>query len=288
MWKKVLGITVLAVAALYLIPPVNQVENHPFYQSKNNAGVDIIAHRGGHGLKPASTVLAAMNAQAMGAVIELDVHATSDGHLIVRHDDTVDATTNGSGLIREKSLKELKLLDAGYTFDPAANESFPYRDTGVTIPTLQELIDATPDARFVMEIKQAQPSITRQLCTVLHDNQLEKRVIVGSFKDEVIDEFRDVCPDIATSMAAGEARTFVIMEKLGLSHLVPVKAQAFQVPVAAGGMTVLTPSFIKAAQNRGMKVEVWTINDQEEMSHLIGQGVDGIITDYPDRLRELL
>ena len=288
MWKKILGITVLAVAALYLIPPVNQVEDHPFYQTQSSAGIDIIAHRGGHGLKPASTVLAAMNAQVMGAVIELDVHATSDGHLIVRHDDTVDATTNGSGLIREKSLEELKQLDAGYTFDPAANESFPYRDAGVTIPTLQELIDATPDARFVMEIKQAQPSITRQLCTALHDNQLENRVIVGSFKDDVLNEFREVCPDIATSMAAGEARTFVIMEKLGLSHLVPVKAQAFQVPVAAGGLTVLTPSFIKAAQSRGMKVEVWTINDQEEMSRLIGQGVDGIITDYPDRLKELL
>ncbi len=139
-----------------------------------------------------------------------------------------------------------------------------------------------------MEIKQQDPSIADNLCSTLRKNNIQERTIVASFKDDALSEFRELCPEVATSMSSGEAKMFVLLQKLGLSHLLPVSANALQVPVSNSGITIVTPAFIAAAKERGIKVDIWTINDPDEMKSLINLGVDGIITDYPDRLKELL
>ena len=286
MWKKIALLLALIVGGLYLIPPVNGVPEHAYYRDKPD--MDVIAHRAGLGLKPDNTVDAAELSLKLGAVIEIDLHSSKDGHLVVRHDDTVNSTTNGIGRVHDKTLEELKQLDAGYMFDPNKDQSYPYREVGITIPTFQEMIDATPGARYVIEIKQARPSIARQLCQALKENSIDERAIIGSFKHEALEEFRAICPHVATSMSPEEAKLFVGLQKVGLSHLLPVSAQALQVPMTHSNLEIVTPSFIKDAQSRGIKVEVWTINETAEMVSLIDDGVDGIITDYPDRLKKLL
>ncbi len=283
---KIALLLALIIGGLYLVPPVNHVSEHAYYQNKS--AIDVIAHRAGHGLKPDNTVDAAALSHKLGAVIEMDLHSSKDGHLIVRHDDTVNATTNGLGPVKEKTLEELKLLDAGYMFDPNKDQSYPYREVGITIPTFQEIIDATPDARYVIEIKQERPSIARNLCKTLQDNNIEQKAIIGSFNHEALEEFRAICPQVATSMSPDEVKLFVGLQKVGLSHLLPVTAQALQVPLVHSDLEIVTPSFVKDAQDRGLKVEVWTINEISEMVSLIDDGVDGIITDYPDRLKKLL
>ncbi|WP_062265577.1 glycerophosphodiester phosphodiesterase [Endozoicomonas arenosclerae] len=286
MWKKISALVIVTLVLLYFIPPVNKLDTHPFYA--DTSGTAVIAHGSGQGLRPNNTLEAAQLSNQLGAVIELDLHSSKDGHLIVRHDATVDATTNGSGLLKEKTLSELKELDAGFRHDPDGNEKYSFRGIGIQIPTLQEVIEGTPRGRYVMELKQVEPDISVQLCQQLRDNKIEQSTIVASFKDEALEKFRTACPEVATSMSSNEARTFILMQKIGLSHLVPVKANAMQVPPQNSGITVLTDSFLQDAKARGLKVDVWTINDKDQMAQLIDMGVDGIITDYPNRLKELL
>lgn len=178
----------------------------------------------------------------------------------------------------------MKTLDAGFKHDPEAQDKFRFRGQGITIPTLSELIEGTSGAHYLMEIKQASPSIAEQLCKTLRQHKIEQKTMVASFMDDTLKEFRSLCPEVVTSMSAREIKHFVILEKLGLSHLLPVKGYAMQVPMEDSGIQVVTPSLLEAARKRGIRVDVWTINDTDIME----MGVEGIITDYPDRLNALL
>ena len=135
------------------------------FQKNGNSRPLVFAHRGGGGLYPENTLEAFKYSVSMGVdVLELDVHSTSDGTLVVMHDSQVDRTTNGSGQVNQMTLVQLKKLDAGYGFTPDGGKTYPYRGRGITIPTLQEVFDALPDKTFNIEPKQAEPSITKPLC----------------------------------------------------------------------------------------------------------------------------
>jgi len=140
-----------------------------------------IAHRGGKCIAPENTIVgfrAGLNAGA--DVLELEVHLTADGHLVVIHDDKVDRTTNGSGLIREKTLQEIKLLDAGYKFPGQGSKTYPYRGQGVVIPTLEEVYQEFPDVATNVEIKEDQPGIEQALWQVIEEAEAAERTLVVS------------------------------------------------------------------------------------------------------------
>ena len=124
---------------------------HPFLAGGNPL---VMAHRGGQGLWPPNTLFAFERAVEMGAdILEMDIHASADGVLIVHHDDTVDRTTNGSGAIRDHTLTELKELDAGYHWSADGGETYPFRGKGMRIPTLEEVLEAFPKTRLNIDIK---------------------------------------------------------------------------------------------------------------------------------------
>ncbi|MEZ4831342.1 MAG: glycerophosphodiester phosphodiesterase family protein [Caldilineaceae bacterium] len=139
-------------------------------------------------------------------MLEMDVHASADGVLVVRHDDTVDSTTNGQGEVRTKTLAELKALDAGYRWTDDDGATFPFRGQGITIPTLEEVFAALPDMPMTIEIKQADPSITQPLCDLIRRYNKTDQVIVGSFHNHALDDFRRICPEVATSGHEGDVR----------------------------------------------------------------------------------
>ncbi|PVZ66675.1 glycerophosphodiester phosphodiesterase [Pelagibaculum spongiae] len=278
--------TVVIWLVLWLLPAANSVAPHRYYESSNTLAV--IAHRAGRGEMPDSTLPAAVAAHRLNAVIELDIHQSKDAVLVVRHNDTVDATTEGSGLIKQRTLQQLKQLDAGYRFDPQKKSSFPFRNKNIKIATLAEIIAATPNAKYVFELKQIEPSIVEPLCRFINKNSLQNKVLVGSFSIDALADFRQLCPDVATSMSAQEVLALVLMQKIGLSHLLPIRANAVQVPIYRYGLTILTPSFVEAVQQRGLRVEAWTINQPKQMQKMIDLAVDGIITDYPAKLIRLL
>ena len=250
----------------------------------------VIAHQGGNHLRPDNTMVAFRNAVQLGVdALELDVHGTADGELVVIHDETVDRTTNGSGLVREMTLEQIRELDAAYRW-PHHMETgeYPYRGRGVKIPTLEEVLRAFPDVPMTIEIKQREPSIVRQFGELLQRYDREQHTIVASFHPDVMREFRRQFPSFATSGVEPEIRTFYVMKTVFAGWLYPPPMEAFQVPEASGDLQVITPRFVRAAHRRGISVQVWTINDRDSMRRILDAGVDGIITDRPDLLLEEL
>jgi glycerophosphoryl diester phosphodiesterase len=217
-------------------------------------------------------------------VLEMDVHSTADGVLVVIHDDSVDRTTDGSGAVHDFTLAELKTLDAGYDWTPDDGQTYPYRGQGITIPALEELFVAFPKMPMNIEIKQAEPSIAAPLCQLIREYDKADEVLVVSFHEQATKEFRDVCPEVVTGAGQNEVIALFALSKVFLEGAYGPAAEAVQVPEYRSGLHVITPRFVDAAHHRGLQVHAWTINDEADMRRLIDLGVDGIITDYPDRL----
>jgi glycerophosphoryl diester phosphodiesterase len=278
-----------ALAYLVLSAFASPRPERTFFEKKNNE-VLVIAHQGGDGLFPSNTLYAFQEAAKLGVdVLELDIHSSKDGELVVIHDDTVDRTTNGAGNVSDFTLVELKELDAGYDWSPERKgESFPYRNKGITIPTLEEIFQEFPDYHINLEIKQETPSIAKSLCDLIQKHEKQEQVLVVSFSDKAMNEFRGVCPNVVTAGAPGEIRTFYIFHRLFLAGLYRSFADAFQVPEYRDNLHIVTKRFVEDAKRKNIDVHVWTVDETEDMKRLIDLGVDGIITDRPDRLLELL
>lgn len=280
---------ILAGVYVYLAMQTGKAaEVKPIFEQESRRFL-VFAHRGGGGLYPENTLGAFEYSAKMGVdVLELDVHATRDGALVVMHDGSVDRTTDGRGRVSEMTLAEIKKLDAGFRFTTDGGKTFPFRAQGVTIPTLEEIFDALPAMTFNVEPKQTEPSITRPLCEIIRARRMSDKVIVGSFRQTAIDEFRASCPEVATSATPTEVSEFLALYKIGLGASYAPPMQALQVPQNLGALQVVTRDFVEAAHRLNIKVHVWTINDPAQMRELIEIGVDGIMTDYPDRLLNLL
>lgn len=279
------GVVVLAAVYGVLALLAQPASAYPFFAGERPL---VIAHQGGDGLRPSNTMAAFEHAVALGVdVLEMDIHSTADDVLVVMHDSAVDRTTNGTGAIRDMTLAELKQLDAAYHW-PYEGESFPYRGQGITVPTLEEVLTAFPTMRMNIEIKQQSPSIVEPLCRLLEAHNMKERVLIASFHPVTMSEFRQACPGVASSMVEPEIRRFFALNLAFLGALFQPPGEAFQVPEYSGNLHVVTPRFVRGAHGQNIEVHVWTVNETADMQRLLDLGVDGIITDYPDRLLALL
>lgn len=248
-----------------------------------------MAHQGGEEVWPSNTMLAFKNAVALGVdMLDTDMHATKDGVLVLSHDDTLDRLTDTKGKIAEMTWAEVEKADAGYALTPAGQTGFPFRGQGVQVAKVRDLLTTFPTMPMTIEIKQVTPSIAAPFCDLLRETHMTDKVIVASFSDIAMNDFRTTCPEVMTSMTEKELKPLVLLSKIGLSGLAKAPGQFAQVPVRSGGIEVVTPAFIRAMHARGVAVHVWTINDETEMRRLIALGVDGIDTDRPDLLKTVL
>jgi glycerophosphoryl diester phosphodiesterase len=180
-------------------------------------------------------------------------------------------------------------LDFGYNFSTDGGATFPYRGTGQGIVTLNELFSEFTDTRFGIEIKETPPEAAQNLCTLIREFEYEDRVLVSSSGQENMDVFRDSCPSVATSATKSEVKRFYIFQFAGLTGFYSPPFDSLQVPEYDGGTHVLTGRFVGAAQRWNLPVIPWTINEPGDFERLIRDfDVDGINTNYPDRLVELL
>lgn len=248
------------------------------------------AHRGASIRAPENTLEAFRRAIKDGAGgLELDVHMTRDGRVVVMHDDTVDRTTDGSGAVRDMTLDEIRALDAGYRFSPDGGLARPYRGRGAGVPTLAEVYRNFPDARVNIDIKEDQPGVEEAVARVIEDAAAEDRTIVASGIDRVIKRFRVVTgAKIPTAASRREIEWFLLFSRLRLESLLRPEYVALQVPAQYRGITIVTPRFLAAARNRGVWVDVWTINDPSEMRRLLDLGADAIMTKRPEELAKIL
>jgi glycerophosphoryl diester phosphodiesterase len=287
--KIVLALVVLLAGAYAVLALLAQpAPQHTFFARFNTYPL-VMAHQGGNGLWPDNTRYAFEQAVALGVdVLEMDIHSTADSVLVVIHDSTVDRTTDGSGAVHDFTFAQLQALDAGYRWTPDDGQTFPYRGQGITVPALEELFVAFPGMPMNIEIKQAEPSIAAPLCQLIRDHGRADQVLVVSFHEEATQEFRDVCPEVVTGTTQNEVIALFALSKPFLEGVYSSAAGAVQVPEYRSGLHVLTPRFVDAAHKRGLQVHAWTINDEADMRRLADLGVDGIITDYPDRLLQVL
>jgi len=248
------------------------------------------AHRGASLRAPENTLEAFQLAAEDGAEgLELDVHMTSDGSIVVIHDDTVERTTDGSGAVHDMILREAQSLDAGYSFTPDGGASYPYRSQGVRVPELGEVLREFPYLRVNIEVKEAQPGIEEALLETIAGAGAKDRVLVVSEIPDIMDRFRELSGGgISTGASRREIESFYLLNRLHLKSLLRPSYDALQVPVEYEGWEVVTPRFVEAAHNRGVRVDVWTIDDPEEMRRLLDLGVDVIMTNRPEVLSEVL
>ncbi|RIH86320.1 Glycerophosphodiester phosphodiesterase [Calidithermus terrae] len=253
--------------------------------------VRVIAHQGGEGLWPSNTVYAFERAVRMGVdMLELDVHLSRDGHLVVIHDDSVERTTGGKGKVKELTLAELKALDAGWYWPQRSKETdpHPFRGQGITIPTLEEVLRAFPG--FPMTIEMKADGLAGPFCALLRQHRMTGRVIVASFRDSAMHDFREACPEVTTSLTESEIRPLVVLNLflLGDFYTPPAGGTVLQIPTAAGGFDLTHPLLLGVIRRKGLAVQYWTVNEPQEMQRLIKAGAHGIITDRPDLLLQAL
>lgn len=253
----------------------------------------IIGHRGASGETPENTLTSFQRALEDGAgFIELDVRGSKDGDVVIIHDATLARTTNGRGRVSRYSLKELKGLDAGYRFTLDGGRSYPYRGKKIEIPTLKELFSTLPQARAIIEIKQARPPMVKKVLEIVRRADKEAQVLLATEKDQVMKEVRKEIQahglPIATGFSYGEVAAFMGWLAGGKRDAYVPAGQAFQIPCDYAGMTLVSERTAREAHDLGLEMFVWTVNDTKEMARLMKLGVDGIITDFPGLLRDLV
>jgi len=295
-WRKaamVVGIAVGALIGLYVVLVgiswlmVDARDDLAFFDERPGDHSPLVfAHQAGEGRWPSNTMVAFRESSAAGAdVLDTDMHMSRDGVLVLIHDETVDRTSDGNGAVRDLTLSELRELDFGYRFSTDGGATFPYRDTGLGIVTLDELFAEFTDTRFGIEIKQTTPDAATKLCTLIREYGYEDRVLVSSFAQANMDVFREACPDVATSATEAEVKPFYIFQLLRLSGFYSPPFDSLQVPEYRGGTHVLTSSFVGAANRWNLPVVPWTINEVDDFDRIIADfDVDGINTNFPDRL----
>jgi glycerophosphoryl diester phosphodiesterase len=261
---------------------------HPYFAGDEGRPL-VMAHRGGGGLWPENTLYAFERAAEIGAdVIETEIQSTADDNLVFIHDETIDRTTNATGPVNSFTLRELKKFDAGYHWTADGGRTFPFRGKGITVPTLEEVFTALPTTRINIDLKQISPPLASKLCGLLHSFDRVEKVMVASFGTKALRDFRQVCYRVATSASQREVTLFFLMNLIFLGAAYGPPCHALQIPEYSSGMHVLTKRFLRTAHSHNLKVHVWTVNEVEDMKRLLNLGVDGIITDYPDRLISVL
>jgi glycerophosphoryl diester phosphodiesterase len=232
----------------------------------------VIAHRGASGHAPENTMASFQRAVDLGArFIETDLQLTRDARVIAIHDFTFDRTTTGTGEVHLLPLNQVRALDAGSWFGDRDGKSY----AGEKVPVLEEILDFAKlnDAIFYLEIKSGQTwGIEHVVVATLRDRNASARVMIISFDPAALDTVHRLDSTMMTGLLC-EIPSTDLVERT-------VRAGARQL-VARGDL--ITAAVTEKAHRAGLQVVAWTINEVEQMRQVIEAGVDGIITDYPDR-----
>lgn len=246
----------------------------------------LVAHRGGAGLAPENTMTAFRRAieDWDADMLEMDVHLTADGQVVVLHDPTVDRTTDGTGPVRDMPWDAVRQLDAGYRFRDSAGE-FPYRGRGVRIPLFDEVLRELPHMRIMVEPKVAEAA--GPLVEVIRARDAEHRVLIGALHEPTRVDARGYGGPWGASR--NHVLPFWLWHRIpGIGRWYVPAVDAFQIPEVWGRHRVVTPAFVRAAHRANIPVHVWTVDDPDDMRRLLDWGVDGIQTDRPDLLADVL
>jgi glycerophosphoryl diester phosphodiesterase len=247
-----------------------------------------VSHRGGSLVAPENTMAAFQLAIARYATdqLEMDVRLTRDGMVVVLHDETVDRTTDGQAPIAQLSWAEVQRLDAGYRFTPDGGRTFPFRGTGVKIPSLAEVLAAT-GLPVMIELKESGADCRRAVAEIIRAAGAVDRVCVGVWKGDVANRLADEMSELALFFPEPTARAFVSAALLE-QRPPPSPFDVLALPEREGSLDLSSPRIVAAARNAGVRLQLWTIDDPTRMRQCLDRQVDGILTDRPDLLRQVM
>lgn len=241
----------------------------------------LFAHRGSSGTHPENTLESFRAGLAAGAErLELDVHASRDGVVVVAHDETVDRMTGRQGRVCDHTFEELRELDAGFGFVDSEGARI-HSDRGIKIPTLAEVFEAFPGVPLNIEIKQLEPAMEQAVLELLDRFEGREQVVVASHDAGPMARLRKMEPGLHTGTSAAEVASFVgLLQTEALDSFTPL-SRVMQIPTEHEGLELATPALVDSAHELGIEVHVWTINDAAEVRRLLEMGVDGIMSDFP-------
>lgn len=273
------------------VPEQDVIEVNPFVISEGSRPW-VIAHGGSKALWPENTMMAFDSSMALGVdALEMDVQLTNDGILVLHHDQTIDRMSDGEGLVVDYTLAELGQFNFGFDFVDI-NGSRPYSKTKVEISTLEQLVSKYSEIPLIIEIKNAGADgrkAAEELKRVIDEHKIRGHTIVASFHDEVLDHYLDIMDKAYfVSTAAKESRKLVLSTKTGFGIFYKPEAVAAQLPMESSGFDLTKPRIAISAHRHNMALHYWTINEIEDMKKLILVGADGLMTDRPDLMIDLL
>jgi len=230
----------------------------------------VCGHRGASGWAPENTLAAFAKAMEMGCdYSELDVRLSKEGVVVLSHDDSLRRTTSQPGAIRDYTLAELQQFDAGSWF----GQEF----RGEKIPTLQQvmrLVKGKMKLNIEVKITRAEPEIAQKVIDVIRLEGFERECMITSFDQATIEKVAALAPDLPTGLIFSEKDTADVM--------------AGRWPILSVRYSAVNADFVAKARKAGKAIHVWTVNDEKKMRELFSLKVDGIITNYPDRLQKVL
>ena len=247
----------------------------------------VFGHRGCAGTHPENTLESFRAAVASGVqYLEFDIHMTRDGEVVVAHDAHLKRTCGLDRVIPEMTYSELAKADAGrmFTLDGA---TFPFREKGIRVPRLAEVLAEFSKLRMIVEVKQIAPSVVAPMLDVIDRAGMRRNVLVASEHQEPLDEVRKLAPEIPTNFSYLESGMFIqAMGTRDASYRPP--ADAVQIPHRHESWELVTRESVAFAHRLGIEIHVWTVNEESEMSELLDMDVDGLITDFPGRALEVV
>ncbi|WP_053216179.1 glycerophosphodiester phosphodiesterase [Guptibacillus hwajinpoensis] len=250
-----------------------------------------VAHRGASGHAPEHTIPSyKLGDEMKGDYIEIDLQMTKDGELIAMHDESVDRTTNGTGLVKDYTLEEIKQLDAGSWFNEKYPEKAKKSYEGLQVPTLEEVIQTFgKDARYYIETKSPEvyPGMEKELLRVLEKykltgvNERSSKVLIQSFSKESLLKMEDLNPNLPlVQLISYKEQATISDEELN---------ELTEYAVGVGmSYTKIDEDYVQQVRNAGLHIHPYTVNEKEDMERLLDWGVTGMFTNYPDRLNEVL
>ena len=241
----------------------------------------VFAHRGGCALGPENTIAAFDLGRAAGADgLELDVHLSADGVVMVCHDDTLERTTDATGRLDGRTAADLARVDAGYRFADASG-AFPFRGLGIGVPTLREVLERYRELVLIVEMKDNTSAMGQAVAAAVRAAGAVERVCAAGYGQVALDAARAALPEMATSASLPEARV-AVYRSLARWPVRSAAYNAFQVPETAGRLRIVSPRFIRHVHNAGRRIQVWTVDNEPDMTRMLGWGVDGLISNRPD------
>jgi glycerophosphoryl diester phosphodiesterase len=270
------------VLAFRPVPPL-----HPFLRGLN-APLHI-AHRGGARLFPENTLHAFRRAvdRYRTDVLELDVRATTDGEVVVFHDATLERCTDGEGELEALDWARVRRLDAAFHFTPEGGAGTPLRGAGVGVPRFEELLDTFPGLRLNVEVKSERALEPFVALLARRPGELA-RLCVGSEHDALGERLVARLPDACHFYPANALAALVMSVKGGEAPEDDARYTVLDLPLHWEGLTVFDRPLGEAARALGKWVNVWTVDEPQDMRRTIAEGVGGVMTDRPDLLRAVL